>query len=143
MILPINSEKTEIFSQIKSIEKIQLRLADHSLYLKEYAHAKVLFKLIENHLIQLETAERQGQQENDPALYIAANTRIKNHLLRKVQHVKLLTSDHRLEPYARNTLQSLASIIRSLASIEQKLEEAGKERREVSLKVASEISMEE
>lgn len=143
MILPINSEKTEIFSQIKSIEKMRLRLADQSLYLKEFAHAKVIFKLIENHLIQLETAERQTQQESDPAPYIAANTRIKNHLLRKAQQVKLLTSDHRFEPYARNTLQSLASIIRSLASIEQKLEEAGREQRESPSKAPTEIQTEE
>lgn len=143
MILPINSEKTEIFIQIKSIEKMRLRLADHSLYLKEFAHAKVLFRLIENHLTQLETAERPTQQENDPALYIAANTRIRNHLLRKVQQVKLLTSDHRFETYVRNTLQSLTAIISSLASIEQKLEEAGREQRKSPLKAPREIQMEE
>lgn len=84
----------------------------------------------------METGERQGQQDNDPAPYIAANTRIKNHLLRKVQQVKLLMSDHRLEAYARNTIQSLASIIRSLASIEQKLEEVGREQKKLTLKEA-------
>jgi hypothetical protein len=53
MILPINSEKAEICIQIKAIEKMRSRLSAHSLYLKEFAHAKVLFKLIENHLSEL------------------------------------------------------------------------------------------
>lgn len=54
MFLPINTERVEIYSQIRLIEKIRMRLTNYAQYLKEFNHVKVLFKFIENHLAQLE-----------------------------------------------------------------------------------------
>lgn len=139
MLLPINSEKNDIFLQIRTIEKMRAKLSHQVAHIKEFAHLRLLFKFIENHLTELESTDEGVESRNKAELYLAANTRIKNHMCKKLQQLQLMTMEYRYESYASCATECLRKIIAALASIEWKLLEVGHMQRESSLAQKGEI----
>jgi DNA-directed RNA polymerase alpha subunit len=110
MSLLINSEKSEIALQMSIVEKFRSKMSFSVRHHKEINHVQILFKLIEKHMLELETLGRPSEDRYDIALYLEANTRIKNHIAKKGQQAKQLITDFRYEIDANQTIECFAKI---------------------------------
>lgn len=73
------------------IERIRYKLSNQMRHFKEFNQFKIVLKLIDRHLIELEMIEKYNVKALDSLNmepYMLANTRIKNHIIRKGLQIK-------------------------------------------------------
>lgn len=98
MLLLINSERREIAIQMALVEKAKILFKGVSGHHRDVQHVRMLFELIEKHMDELELLAEPNIEKglfSDAGPYLEANTRIKNHIAKKGEQLKLLASDCR------------------------------------------------
>ena len=84
MTFAINSERESTLLSIKLIEKIRHQAPHHIRQAKDFSNIKLIFKLLEKHLNELQNMVIP-QSEVKLTLFLEANTRIMNHISKKFQ----------------------------------------------------------
>lgn len=110
-------ERFAILQNINSIESIGNQMPQQLKHQREISQIKVVLRLISKHLIELESLERSTSITGktvriDP--YVEANTRIKNHIMRKGLQIKRLTKDEEMKPYALGTMKCMSAILEDM-----------------------------
>jgi hypothetical protein len=114
MTLDISHERTLIHRQVTLIEGVGFCMPQLLASRRELGQIQVLLKLIIKHLHELEHLEKNVPEVASPAKidsYSQANTRIKNHMIRKGAQIRQLMREEDLRPYACVALKSLYSIL--------------------------------
>lgn len=127
MFLPINSERRLINEQIKAIEKMSWKMPVSNSTTAEFTNARALFRLIENHLGELNNPHLSTPEPTEGksfSLYLEINTRIKNHVARRYERVKSLLGEGKDGDCLIDVLRRLSNIFKELTAIESKISDA-------------------
>ena len=121
MSFAIKFERETTLVAIGFIDKLRHQAPPSIRHHRDFSNIKLIFRLLQRHLQELEEC-RAGDRWEKVELLIDANTRIKNHIGKKTQQMRMLaTKLVSYEPEANTVIQGLLCIGGNLASIGEKL----------------------
>ena len=91
---------------------------------KDLIQITILLRLISKHLQELSHFKQQGQALNFSKIqaYISANTRIKNHVVRKGAQIKELSKIDEMRPHAVLAMRCFAMMLLGLEGLDNKMQ---------------------